>query len=137
MPDDSEQLVEPQAVTRDQIREKLLALLPPDGSAKGNITLIREIKNELGQFAEEDYWSVQRGGGKVGRSDVVFRLRLLAAWFRRPYVKVIFTPAYLSTFERALLKNSASQTLSCKTRPLREAAPLAGFGRGRTLYLWA
>ncbi|HEX4232153.1 MAG TPA: hypothetical protein VHZ07_26030 [Bryobacteraceae bacterium] len=50
----------PQSITRDQIREKLLALLPTDGSAKGNITLIREIKNELGSFPDEDYWSVQR-----------------------------------------------------------------------------
>jgi hypothetical protein len=59
MPDDIEQ-GRPQGVTRDQIREKLLALLPTDGSAKGNITLIREIKNELGPFPDEDYWSVQR-----------------------------------------------------------------------------
>ena len=59
MPDDTEQ-GQSQLVTRDRIREKLLALLPADGSAKGNITLIREIRNELGQFHDEDYWSVQR-----------------------------------------------------------------------------
>ena len=34
--------------------------MPRDGSPKGNITLIREIKGDLGDFRDDEYWAVQR-----------------------------------------------------------------------------
>jgi len=40
----------------DEIRDLILALLPTDGTAKGNLSLLASIKDQMPNVTEEDYW---------------------------------------------------------------------------------
>jgi adenine-specific DNA-methyltransferase len=40
----------------DEIRDLILTLLPADGTAKGNLSLLASIKDQIPDVTEEDYW---------------------------------------------------------------------------------